>query len=204
MEPLPEYEYSHLTGRRSIRLLAVHPAGGYESPLVVTLEQHHRRRHKGNFVQARIETALEILTILDTARLQEKTPPYEAISYAWGTDTSSEHVTNISVNGRMSAIRVRRNVSNMLQALRWENGLRRVWIDALCINQNDLEEKEQQVRRMGDIYADADRVLIWLGGGHRTFGTDGPGFTEFLNPDAIDHNAAKARDQRLLGLIHRA
>lgn len=37
-----------------------------------------------------------------------------------------------------------------------------LWIDALCINQNDLQERNRVVSRMGDIYANAERVLIWL------------------------------------------
>lgn len=38
-----------------------------------------------------------------------------------------------------------------------------VWIDALCINQQDVEEKSRQVKKMGDIYKKADTVRIWLG-----------------------------------------
>ncbi|KAH8653511.1 heterokaryon incompatibility protein-domain-containing protein [Xylariales sp. PMI_506] len=39
----------------------------------------------------------------------------------------------------------------------------RVWVDALCINQQDVEEKNFEVKRMGDIYRKADRVLSYLG-----------------------------------------
>jgi Heterokaryon incompatibility protein (HET) len=38
-----------------------------------------------------------------------------------------------------------------------------LWIDALCINQNDLEERSTQVAMMKDIYARAAEVVIWLG-----------------------------------------
>jgi hypothetical protein len=37
------------------------------------------------------------------------------------------------------------------------------WVDALCINQKDAEERDEQVRRMKSIYRDAERVVIWLG-----------------------------------------
>ena len=38
-----------------------------------------------------------------------------------------------------------------------------VWIDAICINQTDIEERSQQVEMMGLIYSKAVRNLIWLG-----------------------------------------
>jgi hypothetical protein len=39
----------------------------------------------------------------------------------------------------------------------------RIWADALCINQEDIAEKNIEVKRMGDIYKNADRVISWLG-----------------------------------------
>ena len=46
-----------------------------------------------------------------------------------------------------------------------ENSCQRwlLWIDAICINQNDDDEKSSQVQRMGEIYGGAERVLVWLG-----------------------------------------
>jgi hypothetical protein len=41
-----------------------------------------------------------------------------------------------------------------------------LWIDALCINQSNPEERNQEVRRMAEIYSEADEVLIWLGDSH--------------------------------------
>ena len=41
----------------------------------------------------------------------------------------------------------------------------RVWVDAICINQNDIVERNQQVQIMGDIYRAASRVRVWLGHG---------------------------------------
>jgi hypothetical protein len=38
-----------------------------------------------------------------------------------------------------------------------------LWIDALCINQDDVNERTQQVRMMGDVYSSAEQVIIWLG-----------------------------------------
>jgi len=39
-----------------------------------------------------------------------------------------------------------------------------MWIDAICINQGDDEEKSKQVTRMRDVYKLARRVVVWLGG----------------------------------------
>lgn len=43
-----------------------------------------------------------------------------------------------------------------------QNG-KRVWIDSLCINQSNLIEKSHEVKRMGEIYSQADRVVSWIG-----------------------------------------
>jgi hypothetical protein len=51
----------------------------------------------------------------------------------------------------------------MLRYLRKRNFERYLWIDAICINQADADEKGMQFTMMGSIYAQASRVLIWLG-----------------------------------------
>jgi len=38
-----------------------------------------------------------------------------------------------------------------------------MWIDAICINQNDISERNNQVRQMGAIYSQASQVVVWLG-----------------------------------------
>jgi hypothetical protein len=61
---------------------------------------------------------------------------------------------------------VGRNLEKALRTLREipeiSNGTR-IWVDALCINQQDLEEKNFEVKRMGEIYRNADRVISYLG-----------------------------------------
>ena len=41
--------------------------------------------------------------------------------------------------------------------------LRHLWVDAICINQGDIPERNAQVQRMADIYSTADATLVWLG-----------------------------------------
>ena len=85
-------------------------------------------------------------------------PTYESISYTWG---DPEKNRKISMDG--CVMNVTQNVHDVLQDRRsfWMN--RWIWIDAICINQADLEEKSEQVRRMQSIYRSASRVIVWLG-----------------------------------------
>ncbi|KAF4626721.1 hypothetical protein G7Y89_g11436 [Cudoniella acicularis] len=84
--------------------------------------------------------------------------PYSALSYTWGTPTKEKM---IMVNG--STMQVTSNLFSALQHLRFGNEDRLLWIDAICIDQDNNQEKNHQVRYMGDIYREAERVVIWLG-----------------------------------------
>ena len=83
---------------------------------------------------------------------------YEALSYVWGMEPPSHQ---IYLNGH--AFPVRSNLHMALQRLRSMSQVRCLWIDAICIDQLNIEERNHQVARMRDIYARALRVLIWLG-----------------------------------------
>lgn len=83
---------------------------------------------------------------------------YEALSYAWG---NPEDVFPITVNTKQAFVTT--NLHAALVHLRDPIAGRRLWIDASCINQADLEERRDQVKLMGDIYASATRTLVWLG-----------------------------------------
>ncbi|PMD42980.1 heterokaryon incompatibility, partial [Hyaloscypha variabilis F] len=87
-------------------------------------------------------------------------PKFEALSYCWGPDESYK---SIEINGHL--VPVRRNLWWALRHLRHGvYGMRRtLWIDALCINQNDVNERSAQVSIMGSIYSTASRVLVWIG-----------------------------------------
>ncbi|OWY43389.1 HET-like protein [Alternaria alternata] len=83
---------------------------------------------------------------------------YEVTSYTWG-DPTVTHI--ISCNGRNFTVTT--NAYQFLRRLRLEDKDRLLWMDSICINQADDEEKAQQVPMMGDIYQSARRVVIWLG-----------------------------------------
>ena len=83
---------------------------------------------------------------------------YEALSYCWG-DPSSRDI--ISVNG--AEISVTKSLASALHALRDLTHPRTLWVDAICIDQNNLAEKAFQVPLMSLIYGRCSRTIIWLG-----------------------------------------
>lgn len=85
-------------------------------------------------------------------------PKYHAISYAWGDATQTEF---IHINGELH--RVRSSCLYVLKQAYWHGGSRYHWVDAICINQSNDDEKGCQVQMMGDIFRRADRVLACVG-----------------------------------------
>lgn len=86
---------------------------------------------------------------------------YVALSYAWGT---VENQRVILVNGLETKVRCNLHAALLeLRKSQWVHRGVRLWIDALCINQEDYDEREQQVCIMRSIYSTAWQVVIWLG-----------------------------------------
>jgi hypothetical protein len=154
---LPPYVYQNIAADE-FRVVVLHPAQNFNDDIELHLQT--RKRSDDKF--------------------------YEAVSYTWGKDETTSnllvhddnfaavhlHGQNICV--RMSryyhlrdhanaTIKVRSNVASMLHYLRYKWLPRYLWIDAMCINQNDMVEKGRQVSQMGDIYRKSGRTLIWLG-----------------------------------------
>ena len=84
--------------------------------------------------------------------------PYDALSYVWGKPD-----LNKSLSIDEHELRITYNLHTSLRHLRYPDRVRTLWIDAICINQQDLTEKGPQVALMGRIYRQADTVLCWLG-----------------------------------------
>ncbi|SPQ19129.1 b5daaf57-3c47-494b-a94e-28294091caf1 [Thermothielavioides terrestris] len=105
----------------------------------------------------------EIHATLTTISLSQNLP-YNALSYTWGSANGPAH--HIQLNGRPFS--VRSNLHDCLVHLRRQGFASResgvpLWIDALCINQDDVAERNSQLRLMGDIYRRAASVVSWLG-----------------------------------------
>ena len=87
-----------------------------------------------------------------------KPPYYEALSYVWGEPNSSR-----SLHCATGKIALTSNLETALKALRHHDRKRAIWVNAICIDQKNVAERGHQVKLMGKIYANAERVLIWLG-----------------------------------------
>jgi hypothetical protein len=104
--------------------------------------------------EIRIELEKAILT-------EHHKPQYEALSYV----CSAENLVNIHIGHSDERTQ---NLATSLLYLRYKDKPRCLWIDAVCVNQQDLAERSKQVLRMGDLYRTAERVVVWLGPEDRT------------------------------------
>ncbi|KAI6089204.1 heterokaryon incompatibility protein-domain-containing protein [Hypoxylon rubiginosum] len=99
----------------------------------------------------------------------QSTPVFAAVSYVWGTDSKEPHFiacrSVCDTAETETQIPISANCYRMIKSLQPKCGLLPVWIDAICINQNDDEEKARQLPLMGQIYSLATTVVIWLGNG---------------------------------------
>ncbi|OTA01905.1 hypothetical protein A9Z42_0022290 [Trichoderma parareesei] len=103
----------------------------------------------------------EIRFDLITTSLDEPLP-YEAISYTW-----SGQALDRPAHANGQEYHVTKNAEDVMRRLRpgRPDDSRNLWIDAICINQKDDAEKSVQVQLMFEVYANAERVNIWLGQG---------------------------------------
>ncbi|KAK8206960.1 heterokaryon incompatibility protein-domain-containing protein [Phyllosticta capitalensis] len=96
----------------------------------------------------------------------DEKPQYEALSYVWSLGKATIYCGSSNVTFRVSVTCIR-----ALKYLRLRDKSRSLWIDAICINQEDspaaIEEKDQQVKMMHKIYENASRVLIYPMGLHK-------------------------------------
>jgi hypothetical protein len=116
-------------------------------------------------------------------------PKYEALSYMWG-DQSAQRTIN--VNG--GELQVGQNLWDVLCYLRKRGGGYRYWIDAICINQVNIPERNRQLRIMPQIYARAQEVFVWLGKKHTIHDAN---YLASWKMDLLDHNLSSLQDDDL-------
>ncbi|KAF1975095.1 HET-domain-containing protein, partial [Bimuria novae-zelandiae CBS 107.79] len=102
--------------------------------------------------------ASERLSVLCKEHIRDAEETYITISYTWDNQPFTREI--LVNGGRLLATH---NAYEALKALRQVDRTHCVWIDAICINQTDDAEKIKQVRRMRDVYANAQHTMIWLG-----------------------------------------
>ena len=95
---------------------------------------------------------------IDTIEIDENLA-YEAVSYVWGP---LEVRSSIQVLCRddTSELEIPRNLASALRRFRDLSSNRILWVDSICINQDDDDERSQQVRLMGQIYRRTSTVFI--------------------------------------------
>ncbi|PMD15205.1 hypothetical protein NA56DRAFT_550813, partial [Hyaloscypha hepaticicola] len=97
-------------------------------------------------------------TLQHVSNANKSRASYKALSYTWGPPEPTKILLRNGIQ-----IQVRENLWQALHHVRQESSSLRLWVDALCINQEDIPERNEQVSRMGTLYNQAEEVLVWLG-----------------------------------------
>ncbi|KAL7780866.1 heterokaryon incompatibility domain-containing protein [Trichoderma afarasin] len=130
-----KYYYEPLCADDAVRIVVLDPAAGETTPLSCSIIQ---------------------------CRRSAQTMDYIAVSYVWGKPEFSRNL-EIRCDGDISYLRITRNVDTLLRRFRASNKPRYLWIDAVCLDQENETEKAQQIPLMGRIYEEAKSIFIWLG-----------------------------------------
>jgi len=132
--PPSAYDYDKLPdATKYVRLFELHPGDGFK-----------------NIVRGRLVT-------VKRSKVKKK---YQALSYAWGSDIKTKAVM---LDGKILGITA--NLEEALRRLQAEETRRArvLWIDAICINQEDPRERSEQVAKMASTFSNAHTVIAWLG-----------------------------------------
>lgn len=135
MQPPYDYRECPLHYQASIRLLVLQPSTIFEDPIHCSLEELEEGDQRD----------------------------YDALSYAWEGQDPSVPISIISKDQHRYDLDVIPNLRDALRELRHTDKDRLFWIDAICINQKDKEEKNNQIPKMAQIYSEATNVRVWLG-----------------------------------------
>jgi hypothetical protein len=126
-------------------------------------------------------------------------PRYHALSYTWGAAKETEYLYC-----EEKLIKVRRNLMNALRRLRNNNDVQLVWADAICINQQDKEEKDKQISLMPYIYRMAQGVVVWIGDDHHRKAQPAFDIVKRLSrkKDSVSHALSYGPTRRLLASFY--
>jgi hypothetical protein len=116
-------------------------ASSIDQPLLTPRSIRVLAIEPGTFRQT-IHCSLKLVQLDEAGSL-----PYEALSYVWGPPTPAVPIVCNEIQ-----MNVTPNLGAALQRLRYSDLTRILWVNAICINQKDLDERAQQVSIMGDVY----------------------------------------------------
>jgi len=129
-----EYKYAPLQGLNSVRLLTLHPAASYETPIRISLH----------------EVSLDASV------------KFVALSYTWTTNGGDCSLSKrVECDGAI--IKTTANCDAAFRRIRHVELFCNFWVDAICINQSNDDEKSLQIPLMGQIYRKALWVASWIG-----------------------------------------
>jgi hypothetical protein len=157
---LPTYKQSFTyrplkSSTREIRILQIHPATDSTEQIRCSLVHLSLNARTSSYPAE--EKPFRHARLHKTG-ISDGSDGFAALSYVWGDVKPAQ---TICLDGLPRT--VTRNLAVALRHLRDLHDFLWIWVDALCINQADLIERAQQVSQMGDIYRQAERVLVWLG-----------------------------------------
>jgi Heterokaryon incompatibility protein (HET) len=104
-------------------------------------------------------------------------PPFAALSYTWGDPALT---STIYLDGQPFLVRPNLHAALVILRMRLlldyhthnkDDRLQFLWIDAICIDQENIQERSHQVNMMSSIYSSAFLVVVWLGELDETFGS---------------------------------
>ena len=145
------------------------------------------------------ESAILQCKLLDySLRSDTRIHLYEALSYVWG---NQDVTLPIQVDGLEFPITI--NLHAALSCLRDHSFPRIIWVDAICIDQDNLQERAYQVQLMAKLYSKAQRVIVWLG--EETEDTEGAleDLRRAANQGFAGSLEKEAMQQATLNLLHR-
>ncbi|CAJ0551457.1 Ff.00g113870.m01.CDS01 [Fusarium sp. VM40] len=94
----------------------------------------------------------------------EDNPSFAALSYVWGCASPEDPI--LKLDG--FDLKIRQSLKHALDAIFYGSEKILLWIDQICIDQENYPERESQVALMAKIFRQAQRVICWLGRGNRT------------------------------------
>lgn len=181
LKDMKPYEFDRLHSmRRRIRLLRLH-GGGLSNPEItcelfeaeydkdnrnivrkasreLKYSNRAKRRKYNEDIQASVNEDKSDSEVSDCGDIVE----YEALSWCWGKE-NKDCAIKIKKRGEYRRFAVTKELSLALKYLRHGDKDRILWIDAMCIDQDNHEERNHQVQMMACIYTGAKQACIWLG-----------------------------------------
>ncbi|OHF02010.1 heterokaryon incompatibility protein [Colletotrichum orchidophilum] len=122
-------------------------------------------------------------------------PAFEALSYVWGDPSQVQEIECLGYT-----VPITQNLFDALRHFRRPDRALLIWADALCINQDDMDERAEQVQLMREIYSRAKRVVVWLGLDDKGQASRAMSLIETIHQACNDH--ALAKNIELLSMAH--